>query len=67
MRIEVCFPIERKQHRDRIIEDLQTYLDDNTQAWVIGPDGNYARVVAENAPAVSAQETLLRRYADAHD
>ena len=66
-RIEVCFPIERKQHRDRIIEDLQTYLADNTQAWVLGPDGSYARVVAGNAPAVSAQETLLRRYADAYD
>ena len=45
-RIEVCFPIERKQHRDRIVEDLETYLADNTQAWVLGPDGNYARVVA---------------------
>lgn len=66
-RIEVCFPIERKQHRDRIVEDLQTYLADNTQAWVLGADGCYSRVVANDAPAVSAQETLLRRYADAYD
>jgi polyphosphate kinase len=66
-RIEVSFPIESKQHRDRIVEDLQTYLADNTQAWVLGADGAYARVVADNAPAVSAQETLLRRYADAYD
>jgi polyphosphate kinase len=65
-RIEVCFPIERKQHRDRIIEDLQTYLADNTQAWVLGPDGSYKRVPAGNTPAVSAQEMLLRRYADAY-
>ena len=66
-RIEVCFPIERKQHRDRIVEDLQTYLADNTQAWALGPDGNYARVAADNAPAMSAQDTLLRRYADPYD
>jgi len=66
-RIEVCFPIERKQHRDRIVEDLETYLADNTQAWALGPDGSYGRVVAGEAPAVSAQETLLRRYADAYD
>jgi polyphosphate kinase len=66
-RIEVCFPIERKLHRDRIIEDLQTYLADNTQAWALGPEGNYARVTADNAPAMSAQETLLRRYADQYD
>ena len=66
-RIEVCFPIERNQHRDRIVEDLETYLADNMQAWVLGPDGTYTRVVADNAPAVSAQETLLRRYADSYD
>ena len=36
-RIEVCFPIERKQHRDRIVEDLETYLADNAQAWVLRP------------------------------
>ena len=35
-RIEVAFPIERKQHRDRIVEDLETYLADNTQAWMLG-------------------------------
>ena len=66
-RIEVCFPIESKQHRDRIVEDLETYLSDNTQAWVLGADGSYTRVIAGNVPAVSAQETLLRRYADAYD
>lgn len=66
-RIEVCFPIERKQHRDRIVEDLQTYLADNTQAWGLGPDGGYSRVISGNSPTVSAQETLLRRYADAYE
>lgn len=66
-RIEVCFPIERKQHRDRIVEDLQTYLADNTQAWELRHDGSYTRVAADNTPSVSAQETLLRRYGDAYD
>ncbi|HKU13727.1 MAG TPA: polyphosphate kinase 1 [Steroidobacteraceae bacterium] len=64
-RIEVGFPLERKQHRERIVEDLEAYLADNTQAWSLGPDGSYTRLVADNAPAVSAQEMLLRRYADA--
>ena len=64
-RIEVCFPIERKQHRDRIVEDLETYLADNTQAWVLGPGRQIRRASSPaDAPAVSAQETLLRRYAD---
>lgn len=66
-RIEVCFPIERKQHRERIVEDLETYLADNEQAWVLGPDGKYEPASAGDAPAVSAQQVLLRRYASGTD
>ncbi len=63
-RIEVCFPIERRQHRDRIVEDLETYLADNAQAWELRSDGRYERLRADAGAIVSAQEALLRRYAD---
>ncbi len=63
-RIEVCFPIETKLHRDRILEDLETYLADNVQAWALNADGSYSRLSPEEAPAVSAQRTLLERYAE---
>jgi polyphosphate kinase len=66
-RIEVCFPIERKQHRDRIVEDLETYLADNAQAWELRADGTYERVRQPDAPIVSAQATLLQRYAEGAD
>lgn len=66
-RIEVCFPIERKQHRDRIVEDLHTYLADNEQAWVLRPDGKYERANANGAPLVSAQQVLLQRYSDCNE
>ncbi|WP_129644119.1 polyphosphate kinase 1 [Peristeroidobacter agariperforans] len=66
-RIEVCFPIERKQHRDRIVEDLQTYLADNEQAWVLRPDGKYERANANGAPPVSAQQVLIQRYSNCND
>ncbi len=66
-RIEVAFPIERKQHRERIIEDLATYLADNCQAWELEADGSYQRVVAGDAPLVNAQLALLRRQAEADD
>jgi polyphosphate kinase len=66
-RIEVGFPIDRKQHRDRILEDLETYLADNTQAWALGEDGTYQRVIAGDAPATSAQAVLLRRHAENAD
>ena len=64
-RIEVCFPIERKQHRDRIVEDLETYLADTEQAWVLKADGRYERAAnGADAPQVSAQAVLLQRYSD---
>ncbi|MGH8178597.1 MAG: polyphosphate kinase 1 [Steroidobacter sp.] len=63
-RIEVCFPIERKQHRRRIVEDLEIYLADNTQAWELRSDGQYVRLDAADSAVVSAQEALLRRYAE---
>jgi polyphosphate kinase len=66
-RIEVGFPIERKEHRDRIIEDLETYLADNSQAWALESSGQYQRLSAGEGPILSAQATLLRRYADSTD
>jgi polyphosphate kinase len=63
-RIEVCFPIERKQHRDRIVEDLETYLADNEHAWVLKADGRYERASSIDVPGVSAQQVLLQRYSD---
>jgi len=66
-RIEVAFPIERKQHRDRIVADLETYLADNTQAWVLRADGNYEKLSANDAPSISVQNLLLRKHAEAAD
>lgn len=63
-RIEVCFPIERKQHRERILDDLETYLTDTEQAWVLTADGKYQRAGSIEVPAVSAQQVLLQRYSD---
>jgi polyphosphate kinase len=63
-RIEVAFPIERAQHRQCIVGDLETYLADNTQAWELRADGTYERLKPGAAPAVTAQSTLLRRYAE---
>jgi polyphosphate kinase len=63
-RIEVCFPIARKKHREEIFEDLQAYLADNTQAWELRADGVYERLTPGGAAPLSAQASLLRRYAE---
>jgi polyphosphate kinase len=43
-----------------IREGLQPYFEDNSQAWVMGPDGNYERLrPRKGAKGRSAQEELL--------
>jgi hypothetical protein len=39
------------------------YLEDNTQAWVMGEDGSYRLLTPGDARAVSAQQSLLERLA----
>ncbi|QEI13771.1 polyphosphate kinase 1 [Cellvibrio japonicus] len=63
-RVETCFPIRHKKIRERIMEDLELYLRDNTHAWLLQPDGAYvlARPGTDEEP-VDAQATLLERWA----
>lgn len=63
-RIEVGFPVQDTEHRERIIADLECYLKDNTQAWLLGPDGAYQHLTPPADVPVSAQSELLRRLAE---
>ncbi len=64
-RVETAFPITKKSLKQRIIDDLHAYLRDNTQAWILQPDGSYHRLMpAEGEEPFSAQRALLERYAD---
>jgi polyphosphate kinase len=62
-RVETCFPIENKKIRKRIIEDIETYLKDNTNSWLLNKDGAYVRVSSGQEP-FSAQKTLLEALAE---
>ena len=61
-RVEVAFPIQRETHRERILRDLEVCLRDNTQAWILRPDGVYVRTTPSGDSRVSAQAELLARY-----
>lgn len=65
-RVETCFPIENKKLRERVIRDLHTYLQDNTQAWLLGSDGTYQRAAADDAERVCAQLLLLEDMAESN-
>jgi len=59
-RVEICFPIEVKALRERIIHDLELYLEDNCQAWILGSDGVYRLPeLEEGEESFSAQTALL--------
>jgi polyphosphate kinase len=59
-RVEVCFPILDPDLKQRVIaEGLLSYLEDNTQAWMMGEDGRYVCRVPGRAKPAIAQEQLL--------
>ena len=61
-RIEVAFPIRDSNNRSRTMRDLDTYLWDNSQAWIMAADGSYQRSEPGAEPAVSAQQELIETY-----
>jgi polyphosphate kinase len=59
-RIEVAFPVESPELRARVIDDLELYLEDDTQAWLLDSSGGYAR--AGGAAGLCAQTRLLSLF-----
>ena len=64
-RVEVCFPLEHGDLRKRVIDDLESYLKDNCQAWILQSDGSYERLQpAEGESPYRVQQDLLAHLAD---
>lgn len=65
-RVEIAFPISEPEMRQRIIADLDLYLQDNSGAWELRPDGTWEKSKPKPGEgSVSAQQILLRKLADA--
>jgi polyphosphate kinase len=60
-RVEVMFPIEQADLRDRILHEIvPAYLMDNVKARILQPDGFYVRqAIPEGETPFRAQERLL--------
>ncbi len=58
-RVEVCFPIENNKLKERVIKELKCYLNDDSQAWSLQPDGHYERVKPQGEARLEAQSELL--------
>jgi polyphosphate kinase len=62
-RVEVSFPLLSADIRKRVLADLDCYLQDNTQAWIMGSDGTYRRAEPGKAAPFAAQQALLAQLA----
>ncbi len=61
-RVETAFPIEEPTLVARLQEDLETYLADNCQSWILQPDGSYIQSrPAEGEERFASQLVLLER------
>jgi len=61
-RVETCFPVEGKKLVMRVKKELEGFLSDNTQSWILQPDGSYLRnSPTGNQNARNIQSTLLER------
>jgi polyphosphate kinase len=66
-RVEVMFPIEAPELRQRIRDEiLPAYLQDNSKARLLMPDGTYVRATAwHDEPEFRAQRDLLAKASPA--
>ncbi|MDT8407387.1 MAG: polyphosphate kinase 1 [Methylococcales bacterium] len=65
-RVETAFPVENKRILQRVKDELQLYLADNSQAWVLQTDGTYQRLSpAPEQPVISTQQLLLEQSLNA--
>jgi polyphosphate kinase len=60
-RTEVAFPVEAEEMKARIADELDLYLADDCQAWILNSDGRYERAARGD---LSAQARLLALYDD---
>lgn len=58
-RVEVCFPIEQPDLAQRVLGELELYVNDGRRRWTQLADGTYELVVNSEVPA--AQAELLQR------
>jgi polyphosphate kinase len=59
-RVEISFPVLDPALKKRVIDEgLKPYLEDNTQAWDMDPDGQYQCKSPRRGKPVVAQDVLL--------
>ena len=59
-RVETCFPIENEKWAARVKEELDLYLADNCQSWILQRDGSYIKSEPKKGEdTINAQLALM--------
>lgn len=61
-RVEICFPITDKKIAERILGDLDGYLKDNSQSWLLQSNGQYQQAQPGDWPVYQVQAELLKSF-----
>jgi polyphosphate kinase len=59
-RVELMFPVQQKDLKEKLIEILRAQMADNQKARLLRPDGTYERVAAGRSDPVRVQEYLYQ-------
>lgn len=63
-RVETAFPVENEKLKERMKQDLEYYMRDNCQAWILQSDGSYKLCQPESGEEIfKAQAELLNNLA----
>jgi len=63
-RVETGFPIEGKKLQQRVKKELDMYMADNANAWILQADGSYVHATASQPPR-DVQMQLLEKLSAA--
>lgn len=59
-RVEILFPVDRPELKERLLHILQSQLKDNVKASVLQPDGSYVKPDKRGRSAFQSQEAFCR-------
>ncbi len=62
-RIEVVVPVEDLRVANELVSVLDTLLADNSQAWLLEPDGTWRRIVRAPGEKMRATHSALMKRA----
>ncbi len=63
-RIEQCTPILDPELKQRVINNLNRYLQDTENAWLLDSEGQYIKVISQADEEFTAQGQLLEAHAE---